>query len=1440
MKRTILTLALCLSLCASNLPAISVSASDSVLDTTSSSTSCEKKRYIVVFKDKPVSASIKKYAKKAKKLEKKAFKTQNVSVKKIEKITDTKVRNQNTFLVNFCSIDATYEEAMKIKKLDTVADCYEAFAYTPNMEQAAELCDVTDAWWDKTMPLDGKGTVISIIDTGVNFNHIDLIANSKNIGKENFKYSIEEMQEKIKELGYGRCYNYKVPFAYNYAEKCEAKSDNLHYHGTHVAGIASAYSTWNNGVKGVAYNSQILSMQVYPGSGKSAFTDDIVQAIEDSVKLGADVINLSLGTRSGYTDYDSIEVKAVNAAYNSGCIIAAAAGNERNSSSDSLTGYNNPYNLLDTGIVDNPGSFSNTLTVAACEDIAYKTDNVKMFEKSSWGPTPELELKPEITAPGVNIKSLGTETRFQTLSGTSMATPFISGVSALVKQSIDVKGLNLTGSSLSNYIKNTIINTASPLIDYTYAKGSVPYSVRQQGSGLVNAKNAVDNNVIATYNGDATIELRNINEGTTSIPIKIQLTNYGKTDEKYSLSDCPLYTETSDPDKYADSYLAKGPCFLKKIDNSYIHFNSNTVTVKAGETTTVSAYVILSKDIKPNNYIEGFVSLNGNISLNLPLLGFYGNWDMLPIFDEPTGSSNCIMDKYKYGPSVYVTDKDDKILGKINDNFDIKHSAISLDPNSNNNIAIPCLTRLRNAYRVDVSVVDNNDNLIQNIGTYTYLRKSSFSPNNAARPLPITSNSFDFAQWDGTRYDEKAQETVPVEDGQYYFIVKAKHTKNAPYQTVKIPIIVDSTAPEIDVKFEYNRAEDMIIFDVLAKDNFEFVPDITFRVNDYLFEKKVTFNYLTDGTLLDNGYRRFTLKDVQLISDYIDVKIQDYAKNVHRKLILGDFGLIDETEENSQQNPNQNTKDTLGPVVDIIASSNLSQIKYYSISGNNYGYIAQKIISNNNIEFTFKVTDQGKISERYKPLFRINTRTKIDNVISVSSIDLDVNKIDDSTYKVVITPEDLEHTWDDIDTPKKIFTADFSIYDEHLNETRIKFNIYPSNDGPENYRQQNVTHIKPDIPEQCIIKNGMLNSDNTYTINLNVTGIDFDSATINDIKAEMIYPENYEYMNIPSRLIKLKADIPLKVGKNYYTVRLYKTDTITQEKKLVYQQSCGTILYNGDNISYDIKSNSPLKNDIYMCYGDTFDFNLDVNSKLNALNVSINNSVIYSYNEIHTNCNRVSLPLSYKLKGKEVNTLKIKVTDLCGNEAEKIIKAQNVKVYKAPPASTNVIKNIKDTQIKLKSKKVYTGKKIKPIIIIKDVNTKLQKNIDYKLTYKNNKKIGKAKVIIEGIGNYTGTVRKTFKIVPGKSNIKKISKYNKGKISLKAKKLKYKVKYEFFYSTKKKGKYKKLGISKRAILKTHKLKCNKKYFIKVRTFKKVMGTKYSSSFSKAKKVIIKK
>ncbi|MCK9906650.1 S8 family serine peptidase, partial [Frankia sp. Cpl3] len=84
---------------------------------------------------------------------------------------------------------------------------------------------------------------------------------------------------------------------------------------------------------------------------------------------------------------------------------------------------------------------------------------------SSWGPTPDLQFKPEITAPGGGILSTVRENDYAVKSGTSMATPHAAGAMALIKEAYQKMGRNLEGRSLVQTIKAAAMNTAEPILD---------------------------------------------------------------------------------------------------------------------------------------------------------------------------------------------------------------------------------------------------------------------------------------------------------------------------------------------------------------------------------------------------------------------------------------------------------------------------------------------------------------------------------------------------------------------------------------------------------------------------------------------------------------------------------------------------------------------------------------------------------------------------------------------------------------------------------------------------------------------------------------------------------------------------------------------------------------------------------------------------------------
>jgi subtilisin family serine protease len=216
-------------------------------------------------------------------------------------------------------------------------------------------------------------------------------------------------------------------------------------HGTHVAGIIAALNN-DIGVIGVGPNIDLYAIKVLNASG-SGYLSDVIEGLDWARTNGMHVVNMSLGTSQ---DIQSFHDAILNA-YNAGVTIVAAAGNSG-------------------GAVSYPAAYPEVIAVSATDQ------NNQIASWSSRGP--EVDL----AAPGVNIYSTYKGQSYATLSGTSMATPHVTGAAALI---IDTKkcDLNLdsicTPAEVQQRLEQTAIDLGDPGKDYLY------------GSGLVNVYNAL-------------------------------------------------------------------------------------------------------------------------------------------------------------------------------------------------------------------------------------------------------------------------------------------------------------------------------------------------------------------------------------------------------------------------------------------------------------------------------------------------------------------------------------------------------------------------------------------------------------------------------------------------------------------------------------------------------------------------------------------------------------------------------------------------------------------------------------------------------------------------------------------------------------------------------------------------------------------------------------
>lgn len=173
------------------------------------------------------------------------------------------------------------------------------------------------------------------------------------------------------------------------------------------------------------------------------------------------------------------------------------------------------------------------------------------------------------------------------------------------------------------------------------------------------------------------------------------------------------------------------------------------------------------------------------------------------------------------------------------------------------------------------------------------------------------------------------------------------------------------------------------------------------------------------------------------------------------------------------------------------------------------------------------------------------------------------------------------------------------------------------------------------------------------------------------------------------------------------------------------------------------------------------------------------------------------------------------------------------------------VKSVKNAKVTAVGNKTYTGKAIKPSPAVKVDGVKLEKGTDYTISYSDNKQIGTAKITITGKGKYKGSKTVTFKIIPKKTKVTSLTSPKVKKLKVKYKKVAGVTGYQIKYSTSKKFTKKTTGTvtvkGAGKLSKTiGKLKKGKTYYVKVRTYKTVKGTKYYSGYTAVKKVKIKK
>ena len=920
--------------------------------------------------------------------EQKALRSQENLIARVRSELALEPVHRAGYLFNMVSYEIRRGDIARLNEMPGVASVSEAIQYKPEMFSAKEMTSVFDAWKLGNNGYTGKGTAIAIIDSGVNWEHQDMVQNP-----ETAKFDKVEMEEKIAELGYGRWYSDKVPFGHSYVGGSDGVISAVEPHGHHVAGIAAANGDESESrISGVAPDAQIFAMQIYDSTtGSGGWNDDIVCAIEDAVKLGADVINMSLGRDCGFYGSDLYISRAVDKAAAAGVFVAAAAGNSTISSQyyqESGT-IKNDWNRVDTATVGSPSTSKGAISVASVDSHGYVTyhfsatpegqdarnlnvirlsspsfkfpEGVALFDASSgswddfsdsnaagsialvrydvntadeyalydvhsaaqsagcvgvilcapegglnrkasqkleswftlpmvyvsaedgqwmleqcqaerkvsfsgydgkfyfaiedekntasyfssWGPTPSLEIKPEVAAPGGSIVSVGNGTdTYMWMSGTSMATPFVAGSAALVKQYLLESGLKV--DNISEFIRQTLMNTAEPVCE---TSSDAMASVRQVGAGMVNLNQAVQNRVLATYNGKAAIELRDNLGKTTSG--EILLTNYGDQSVTYSLSATDVYTNTTDEETklYHNTVL----------EGAEVKFSAATVTVPANGTATVS-FELSIPAAREGHFAEGYILLSAEDapSLSLPFLGFMGDWDDEPIIDAPCWEEETVIPKItygyygtpQYGTTLFTTsggyakpmgevyqEVEDDIFSALGLGF-IDPDRLAISPNGDGefDIVTPWLGLLRNAAEIRMDILDESGKVIASPGSAFNLSRILAMDSAVKINGQLMTNLDHSIVWDGTIYDQASGTYSVAPEGKYAVSLQSCLPGSDEWQTLTMPFSVDLTGPNVSKLSaslgDPEEGEDYLNLRFKASDPVGVFDEIAVSVND--------------------------------------------------------------------------------------------------------------------------------------------------------------------------------------------------------------------------------------------------------------------------------------------------------------------------------------------------------------------------------------------------------------------------------------------------------------------------------------------------------------------------------------------------------------------------------------------------------------------------------
>ena len=710
-------------------------------------------------------------------------------------------------------------------------------------------------------------------------------------------------------------------------------------------GLISEPSTYGESMSVAAVsNSKVKSPYITVGGRDFAYQDSGTISTDENAKIFRDLAKkgeLEYAVVPGYgteDDYEGIDVSGKVAlvqrgggmyyeqkersAYAHGAIAMLVYNNVPGMLYMSITDWKMPCAFISQEAGEYLKAQENKVLTVGAADKLVASPTYGMADFSSWGATTELTLKPEITAPGAGIYAAVPGNAYESMDGTSMASPHAAGAMAIVQQALKARGM--TDATQRKHMVDTLLMSTASII---YDSNGQPYSPRKQGAGLININDAVKTEGYLTVDGmiRPKLELGDdpAEKGVYTMTFKVH--NTGKDTLYYDIQPIVLTDGTATyTNSDNEAFLTSSETAVALSHTFATNCKDNRVAVPAGGEQEVTATVTLTnakeelKNFENGAYVEGFVTLKqvaadggkleAAIDLGIPYLAFYGDWTKAPIIDSTDYWETLDGTESKaqaYMNTAFTTSAEGQIDTYLGDNnyanvpYFADHNAISPD---NSNDMMDSLTGiytglLRNTKTLKYTITDQKTGEVYLEKTCDYVNKSIYSYDYyRIVPAGVNADYTGIDAWYGTaknnsKLPNNTKATVTIEATLPYGDGGTKNLKNS----WSFPITIDNEDPHAS-DLKVTEAEGRYYLSLDVSDN-QYVSAIVFynlRNSDLLYGIQ-GFSETTPG--LTSHVKEY---DVTGMGETFGMIVHDYAGNSKSYTVKvpgnsDDYGIVKPT-----------------------------------------------------------------------------------------------------------------------------------------------------------------------------------------------------------------------------------------------------------------------------------------------------------------------------------------------------------------------------------------------------------------------------------------------------------------------------------------------------------------------------------------------------------------